>query len=70
MKQTFCLGDNHDCARHRVRVGLGREAVPDNLFPNDNTRADRILADAGATEVIASEPPRGEVITRQARRRG
>jgi hypothetical protein len=67
MKRKFCLGDNTDCARHRIRVGLGSEAVPDNLFPNDNARADGILADAGATEVIASESPHGEVVTRDAR---
>ena len=69
MKKTFCLGDNSDCARHRIRVGLGKEAVPNDLFPNDSTRADGILADAGAAEVIAPETRHGDVVTRDGRSR-
>jgi hypothetical protein len=41
LKQRYCLGDFARCARYRVATpGL---PVPDDLFPNQGDRADRIL---------------------------
>jgi hypothetical protein len=46
MKKLYCLGDNLDCARHRVLDALGKEHVPGDLFPNDVARAARVIAGA------------------------
>jgi hypothetical protein len=46
LKQKFCLGSNIDCARHMIFDALGKEYVPTDLYPNDVSRAERILADA------------------------
>lgn len=44
MKQQYCLGEFETCARHRVEAKLGRECVPESLFPDDSAFADRIVA--------------------------
>ena len=44
MKQEFCLGSNLECARHIVFDALGPEQVPNDLFPIDVARAERIIA--------------------------
>lgn len=46
-KQQYCQGDSTHCARHIVFTALGREFVPENLFPNQVDRAKQILAKAG-----------------------
>ncbi|HVO09197.1 MAG TPA: hypothetical protein VMX54_00475 [Vicinamibacteria bacterium] len=43
LKKQFCRGSYTDCARHRVSTKLGPAAVPKDLFPSDQTRADRLL---------------------------
>jgi len=43
-KTRFCKGEFPTCARHLVLTGLGREHVPADLFPNQNDRAQEILA--------------------------
>jgi hypothetical protein len=41
LKQTYCLGDKTECARYEVSsAGL---PVPMDLFPNDVTRARKLL---------------------------
>jgi hypothetical protein len=41
LKQTYCLGDKTQCARYAVSAaGI---PVPLDLFPNDSTRARRLL---------------------------
>ena len=45
-KDKYCLGDNSRCARYRVFLALGSEAVPNNLYPNMRDRAENIIAAA------------------------
>jgi hypothetical protein len=44
-KQSYCLGDSGECARYRVAKALGREKVPQNLYPNMHERAAALIAD-------------------------
>ena len=44
MKREYCKGDNSTCARYRVFKALGRENVPENLFPNDTDLANKMLS--------------------------
>ena len=48
LKKRFCRGDNSGCARFMIFQRLGREKVPENLFPNNTDWAERILRDAAA----------------------
>ena len=41
LKETYCLGDKEECARYRV--SSAGKAVPEDLFPNDTTRARKII---------------------------
>jgi hypothetical protein len=43
-KNSYCKGDWQKCARHMVFKQLGRDAVPMDLFPNQQDRATQILA--------------------------
>lgn len=43
-KQRYCLGEYATCARHQVKQGLGKAAVPADLFPNMEERARVILS--------------------------
>ena len=47
LKNEFCLRNNQDCARLRLRNALGPEAVPLLLMPHQQDWADQILLDAG-----------------------
>jgi hypothetical protein len=47
MKKQYCLGDNSDCARHQVKVALGAEAVPSDLFPVQTEKVAGILSSHG-----------------------
>jgi hypothetical protein len=41
LKQTYCLGDKTQCARYQVScAGL---PVPNDLFPNDSIRMNKLL---------------------------
>jgi len=40
----YCQGDFKGCARYRVEAKLGSPSVPPNLFPQDASTADRIVA--------------------------
>lgn len=42
-KHDFCRGDFRSCARFRVFEALGREHVPEDLYPNDERRASRLI---------------------------
>ena len=44
LKQQYCKGDFHACARYRVEDKLGSTSVPASLFPEDTAAADRIVA--------------------------
>ena len=32
-RQKYCLGTFLECARHQVKEALGKEKVPNNLYP-------------------------------------
>lgn len=42
-KLKYCEGDKTICARYMVCTKLGKEFVPDNLFPNMKDRAEQII---------------------------
>jgi hypothetical protein len=42
-KKNYCQGDNSKCARYLVATKLGREKVPENLYPNMLERAREIV---------------------------
>jgi len=44
LKEQYCHGDFHACARFRVEEKLGSTSVPASLLPEDATTADRIVA--------------------------
>ena len=44
-KRQFCRGDNAKCARHMVLQALGKPKVPTDLFPNQESRARKIIAE-------------------------
>jgi len=44
LKKQFCHGDFGRCARFRVAARLGASEVPTDLYPNDEERAEGILA--------------------------
>lgn len=33
---VYCAGNFSDCARYRAALDLGRERVPDDIFPNED----------------------------------
>ena len=44
LKSRYCKGDWSTCARHRVFIALGTDGVPADLYPNQETEADEVLA--------------------------
>ena len=44
LKKQYCQGEFEACARFRVAAKVGSTNVPANLFPQDTTAADRIVA--------------------------
>ena len=44
-KEQFCLSDNSRCARYIVYKALGRDRVPDDLYPREIERAKRIIGE-------------------------
>lgn len=47
MKKQYCLGNNQDCARFRVRSAIGGDKVPADLFPTQVDRVAGIVASVG-----------------------
>lgn len=43
LKTTYCTDQPHMCARYIVAKALGKEQVPLDLFPDELTRAQRII---------------------------
>ncbi len=43
-KRKYCQGDSARCARHQVKVALGKAKVPGNLYPNMWDLAQQIIA--------------------------
>ena len=46
LKQQYCQGHYESCARRRVEAMVGSTSVPPDLFPEDVSRADRIIAES------------------------
>ena len=44
-RSIYCMTDNSDCARYIVAEKLGREKVPQNLYPNMLSKAKEIVAE-------------------------
>lgn len=42
LRKRYCLGDNIECARLKVREKLGPAAVPATLWPNDAATAEQL----------------------------
>jgi len=42
-KSRYCLSDNAECARYKVSEELGKDMVPDDLYPNDLRRIEKLL---------------------------
>jgi len=42
-KKNYCQGDNSKCARYMVAKKLGKEKVPQNLYPNMVEKAKELL---------------------------
>jgi hypothetical protein len=48
-KKSYCIdGNNADCARHQIKVALGKEHVPSDLYPAQTDRAKLIIEAAKA----------------------
>jgi hypothetical protein len=45
-RQLYCHGGNDICARYMILKKLGRESVPLDLFPNEVSRANILIADS------------------------
>ena len=43
-KETFCLVENSECARRKVAETVGRDYVPESLYPNELNRAEEIIS--------------------------
>jgi hypothetical protein len=43
MKKRYCTKDNSTCARFMIVQAMGREHVPQDLFPNNTDRAKTII---------------------------
>jgi hypothetical protein len=44
-KRIYCMGRFEDCARRKVAKALSPERVPLNLYPNEESRAEKIIAE-------------------------
>jgi hypothetical protein len=43
-KNNYCLGGENDkCARHQIKVALGKENVPGDLYPSQNYKVKGII---------------------------
>ncbi len=42
-KKKYCEGDKTLCARYKVGSTIGKEYVPDDLYPNMFDRAEKII---------------------------
>lgn len=44
LKGQYCRSDNSTCARFMVFMALGRAKVPQDLFPQQKEKAEKIIA--------------------------
>ncbi len=43
MKKMYCKWHYTKCARYKIAINLGKQAVPKDLFPGDTLRASELL---------------------------
>jgi hypothetical protein len=43
IKTRYCKGNSQDCSRYTIVQALGRDRVPEDLFPNQVDRAREII---------------------------
>ena len=48
LKKMYCQWRYKYCARYRVGIQLGRDKIPNDLFPGDTARADKLLLDGNS----------------------
>lgn len=44
MKEKYCQKNNLNCARYMVFMALGRESIPNELFPHQKERAYEVIS--------------------------
>ncbi|MDA3937440.1 MAG: hypothetical protein PF636_11425 [Actinomycetota bacterium] len=47
LRQGFCLGDSHECARLKAVRMIGPECIPDDLLPTETERLHEITIKMG-----------------------
>lgn len=45
MKETYCKNNNLNCARYMVFNSVGKDNMPENLYPDEKTRAYMFIAE-------------------------
>jgi len=45
LKNDYCKTNNLHCARYIVAITLGKEKVPENLYPHEKVAAYKIIAE-------------------------
>ena len=43
MKKTYCKWHFEKCARYKIAITLGKNAIPMDMYPGDSRRANEIL---------------------------
>lgn len=43
-KKRYCEGDKRQCARYMIASTVGKEFMPDNLYPNMVSKAEEIIS--------------------------
>ncbi|MDA3941104.1 MAG: hypothetical protein PF693_17640 [Spirochaetia bacterium] len=43
MKEKYCRTNNLNCARYMVFIALGKESMPEELFPHQKDRAYELI---------------------------
>ena len=43
LKNEYCLGDNSQCARYLIFLAIGKEHLPDDVFPHEVDKAEKII---------------------------
>jgi hypothetical protein len=43
LKKQYCLADNSECARFRIFREIGKEHLPDDVFPHEMDKAEKLI---------------------------
>lgn len=47
MKEQYCKNNNLNCARYMVAHAVGKENMPEDLYPHEKMRAYAVIAEKG-----------------------